>query len=90
MWTETVAAGKVFDKEADGLDWTVVTVYRVGGVGNGPEGEVTAIYVNGSGFSSSSFAYPISTRHYCIKIALSCTPPLDLIPRYCFSQHCGW
>lgn len=41
-WREIVAVGKLFDEEAQGLDWTV---YRVGGLGNGPKGNVIATYV---------------------------------------------
>lgn len=45
-WKEIVAVGRLFDEEAEGLDWTV---YRVGGLGNGPEGNVVATYVGAPG-----------------------------------------
>jgi hypothetical protein len=47
---EIVAVGRVFDEEAEGLDWTV---YRVGGLANGEEGEVRATYVGEKGAASS-------------------------------------
>lgn len=49
-WKEVVSVGKVFDEEADGLDWTL---FRVAGLANGEDVNVTTTHVNGPGFAMS-------------------------------------
>jgi hypothetical protein len=48
-WKEIVAVGKLFDEEAEGLEWTV---FRVGGLANG-EGDAVATYIGAEGATTS-------------------------------------
>jgi hypothetical protein len=49
-WRSIIEIAAAFDDDADGLDWTL---YRVGGLGNGPEGDVIATYIGGEGYNST-------------------------------------
>ncbi|KAF2500853.1 NAD(P)-binding protein [Lophium mytilinum] len=48
-WTEIINIGKTFDEDAKDLDWTI---YRLGLVTNGPDGEVATTYAGESDFVS--------------------------------------
>jgi nucleoside-diphosphate-sugar epimerase len=48
-WRSFVEVAAAFDEGADGLDWTL---FRVGGLGDGAEGDVVATYIGGDGYRS--------------------------------------